>query len=128
MKEKQFILQTDASERAIGAVLQQEQDGMKFPICYISRKLQQREMHYATIEKECLTVAWAIQKLHLYLYGQDFILQVDHQPLLHLNKNKVSNARLIRWAMQFQPYRFTTESIKGKDNIHADFMSRVEMK
>ena len=123
---KQFILQTDASNHAIGAVLLQDHEGVKFPVSYISRRLQSREEHFSTIERECLAVVWAIQKLHMYLYGRSFILQIDHQPSTYLDKNKVSNARLVRWAMQLPPYRFSIESIKGKDNIHADYMSRIE--
>ena len=122
---KQFILQTDASNYAIGAVLLQNYDGIYFPLSYISRRLQPREEHFSTIERECLAIVWAIQKLHIYLYGRLFVLQVDHQPLAYLNKNKVSNARLMRWAMQLQSYRFSIESIKGKDNIYADYMSRI---
>ena len=125
-EQKDFILQIDASNHAIGAVLLQEYDGVKFPLSYISRRLQSREENFSTIERECLAIIWAVQKFHIYLYGRPFLLQVDHQPLAYLNKNKVSNARLMRWAMQLQPYRFSIESIKGKDNIYGDYMSRID--
>ena len=45
---------------------------------------------------------------------------------LFLTKDKVSNSRLMQWAMQLQPYRFTIVSIKGSDNVFGDNLSRTE--
>jgi len=120
-----FILRTDASETGLGAVLLQEQDGSKLPVAYSSRKLLPREKNYSVIEKECLAVVWGIGKYHAYLFGRDFVLETDHQPLLYLNKAKVANARLMRWALILQPYRFRVEAIRGSENIGADYLSRV---
>ena len=75
-------------------------------------------------DRECLAVVWAIQKFQIYLYGKHFVLQVDHQPLSYLNKNKGPNSRLMRWTLQIQSYRFTIKAIKGTDNVFADYMSR----
>ena len=61
----------------------------------------------------------------MYLYGREFILETDHQPLLYLNRAKVSNPRIMRWALALQPYRFTVRAIKGSDNLGADFLSRA---
>ena len=119
-----FTLRTDASDRGIGTVLLQEENNVKWPVAYASRKLLAREEAYATVEKECLALVWAIQKFQRYLYGKQFIIETDHQPLLYLNKAKVSNARLMRWALLLQPYRFTIHSIKGSDNVGADYLSR----
>lgn len=118
-------MQTDASNTAIGGVLMQEHDGQNFPVFYISRRLQSREEHYSTIEKECLAIVWAIQKLVMYLYGTKFLLQTDHSALTYLNKNKVANSRLMRWAMLLQQYNFTIQAIKGSENVGADYLSRV---
>ena len=79
---RMFILRTDASNSALGAVLLQEYSGIFFPVCYISRRLLPREEHYSVIERECLAIVWAVHKLQIYLYGIEFILQVDHQPLI----------------------------------------------
>ena len=51
--EKQFVLQTDASDSGLGAVLLQEYDGVNMPVMYISRKLNGAETRYSTIEREC---------------------------------------------------------------------------
>ncbi|WP_353804364.1 Ty3/Gypsy family RNase HI domain-containing protein, partial [Acinetobacter baumannii] len=80
--------------------------------------------NYATSEKECLALVWAVQKFQLYLYGSHFTVQVDHQPLSFLATSKSLNARLMRWALLLQAYSFQLEHIPGKDNHGADFLSR----
>ena len=76
------------------------------------------------MEKECLAIVWSIGKFQRYLYGKPFLLETDHQPLVYLSKAKVSNARLMRWALSMQPYRFRIVAIKGSDNI-GDCLSRL---
>ena len=71
--EKEFILQTDASERGIGAVLSQFDDaGVEHPIAFYSRKLIPREVRYSTIEKECLAIKAATHTFRVYLLGSKF--------------------------------------------------------
>lgn len=120
-----FVLQTDASEGGVGSVLFQYEGDKKMPIAYASRKLKKNELNYSTIEKECLGIVWAVQKFSRYLYGREFCLETDHQPLTYLNTSKVANARLMRWALSLQPYRFKVVAIKGSENIGADYLSRV---
>ena len=77
-----YILQTDASDRGLGAVLSQADDlGEEYPVSFASRKLLPREANYSTIEKECLAIVWALKVFHVYVYGQSFTVQIDHQPL-----------------------------------------------
>ena len=122
---KEILLQTDASNDGLGAVLLQEEDDTKHHIAFASRKLLDREKNYACIERECLAVVWGIQKFQNYLYGRHFILEVDHQPLQYLGKTQYQNGRLMRWALALQPYHFTVHAIKGSENVGADFLSRV---
>ena len=121
---KQFILQTDASNRGLGAILLQEEEGLRHPIAYASRKLLSREQNHATIERECLAIVWAMQKFQNFLYGQHFLLEVDHEPLKYLTQSSYQNGRLMRWALALQAYRFTVNYIKGSMNVGADFLSR----
>ena len=123
--EKEFILQTEASETGIGAVLLQEYGEYRFPVYYASKKLLDKERRYSVIEKECLAIVWAVQKFQNYLYGREFALETDHRPLIYLNKTKVANARLMRWALALQPFKIRLENIKGADNVGADFLSRI---
>ena len=53
------------------------------------------------------------------------MLQTDHRPLTFLDQAKLANARVMRWAIALQPYRYTTESISGSDNVRADYLNRA---
>ena len=123
--EKSFVLQTDASNYGVGAVLLQYLDGVKKPVAFASKKFQSAEQKMSTVEKECYAVVWGIKKFSPYLYGKPFVLETDHQPLLHLLSAKQNNVKLMRWALMLQPYKFNVNVITGKDNNSADFLSRV---
>ena len=64
-----FVVQVDASDRGLGAVLSQIDKGEEHPVCFLSRKLLPREQNYSTIEKECLAIVWAIKMLDPYLFA-----------------------------------------------------------
>ena len=84
-----FILQTDALERGVGAVLsQKDETGEEHPIAYFSKKLLPREEHYSTVEKECLAIKLAIQAFRVYLLGRKFTIQTDHRSLEWLHRLK----------------------------------------
>ena len=119
-----YILRTDASDRGIGAVLMQDQGRGLQPIAYASKKLNDAENNYATVEKECYATVWGIRKFERFLYGKHFFLETDHQPLRHLQRLKPNNPRLLRWALQLQPFSFSIRVIPGKDNLGADYLSR----
>ncbi|KAK7110374.1 hypothetical protein V1264_014258 [Littorina saxatilis] len=122
---KEFILRTDASDEGIGAMLMQEHGGKPFPVSYASKKLSGAEKNYSTMEKECLAIVWGIKTFELYLQGVKFVLQTDHKPLTYLNSAKFVNNRIMRWVMYLQNFDMRVESIKGSDNVGADFLSRV---
>ncbi|KAK0055907.1 hypothetical protein Bpfe_014576, partial [Biomphalaria pfeifferi] len=122
-----FVLRTDASGSGLGAVLMQTAEGsddILFPVAYASRKLNQAESNYATIELECLALVWAIEKFQAFLYGKHFTLQTDHKPLSYLSSSKHLNARLMRWSLLLQPYSFQVEHVPGSQNAAPDFLSR----
>ena len=104
-------------------LLQEHYDGV-FPVMYLSRKLNAAERNYSVIERECLAIVWAINKLHMYLYNRSFVFQTDHRPLMYLDQAKSTNPRVMRWALALQPYRYRTDSIRGADNVGADYLSR----
>jgi hypothetical protein len=122
---KTFILRTDASLVGLGAVLLQYHAETPRPVAYASRKLLPRERRYSTIERECLAIIFGVDKFKFYLLGKEFILEVDHRPLVYLNKFKGNNSRLVRWALSLQPYRFRTIYIAGEENVGADLLSRM---
>ena len=121
---KPYLLQTDASERGLGAVLSQmDGKGEEHPVAFTSRKLLPREMHYSTIEKECLAIVWALKFFHTYFYGQTFTIETDHQPLSWLHRFRNSNARLTRWALAIQPCHSEINHRRGQYNGNADELS-----
>ena len=123
---KKFFLRTDGSSSGVGAILMQKFDDQLFPICYASKKLSSAERNYATVEQECLAIIWAVQRFRNYLHGAEFILETDHDSLQYLEKTKFLNARVMRWAMILQQYRFKINVIKGSLNYAADYLSRIE--
>ena len=77
-----FILQTDASDREIGAVLSQiGSDGEE----HFNRKCLPREERYSTVEKECLAIKLAVSAFRVYLVVKKFVIQTDHRSLQRLD-------------------------------------------
>jgi hypothetical protein len=121
---KPYLLRTDASDLAIGAVLSQaDETGKQRPIAFISRKLTPAELKYNTTEKECLGIVHAVTKLHYYLYGSQFTVQTDHRNLAFMAAS--DNRRVQRWAQALAMYHFRIEHIPGVANAVADALSRV---
>jgi hypothetical protein len=84
---KQFIIETDASDMGIGAVLMQ--DG--HPVSFLSKAFCPRNQALSTYEKECLALVMAVDKWRSYLLGKEFILITDHRSLLHLTEQSVTS-------------------------------------
>lgn len=122
-----FILTTDWSKIAIGAVLSQldPETGEDHPIAFASRLLNRAERNYAPTEGECLAIVWAIQKFKYYLHGRRFTVYTDHTALTWLHTNRFSNSKLERWSMKLQEYDFVIKYKKGEDNAVADCLSRL---
>ena len=101
--DKILELHTDTSNYAVGAVLiQYDENKGKQPIAFISRALNDREIRYSVTEKESVALVWAVDKLHIYLYGKHFRAFVDHQPLKHIFKlGSKLKAKIFRWQLHF---------------------------
>lgn len=124
---KEFILTTDASNVAIGAVLSQGSIGSDKPICYASRTLNDSELNYSTIEKELLAIVWATKYFRPYLFGRKFKILTDHKPLQWIMNLKEPNSRLTRWRLKLSEYDYSIIYKKGKYNTNADALSRVQL-
>lgn len=125
--DKPFILTTDASNVALGAVLSQGTIGNDKPIAYASRTLSETESRYSTIERELLAIIWAIKHFRPYLYGKKFYIYTDHRPLAWLNSLKDPNSKLTRWRLRLQDYNFEIIYKSGKQNTNADALSRIKV-
>ena len=121
---KTFILTTDASTTAIGAVLsQKDASGVEFACAYYSRSLNEAERKRPSYYLEHLAMVSACRHFRPYLLGKEFIIRTDHKPLLALNKTQghAATERLQAELQDFDPYKI--EYMKGSDMI-ADGLSR----
>lgn len=126
---KPFIINCDASKLAVGCILSQlDEEGKERPIAYASKKLLMRERNYSTIELEMLSILFAIEKFKPYIWGMEFQIYSDHNPLKSLEKrSSLGNGRLTRWLLSLHPYRFKVFHRPGRKNQAADCLSRIEL-
>lgn len=123
-----FVLTTDASKIALGAILSQGRIGEDKPIAYASRTLNKAESNYTTTEQELLAIVWATKHFRPYLYGRRFKIVTDHKPLKWLMSVKDPGSRLMRWRLKLEEFDYEIVYKAGKYNVNADALSRVEIK
>lgn len=118
-------LYADASPYGLGAVLIQINDNGPRVISYASKSLSETEKRYCQTEKEALALVWSVERFHFYLYGRSFELITDHKALevIFSPKSKPC-ARIERWVLRLQSYKFKVIYKPGKNNI-ADPLSRL---
>lgn len=122
---REFTVQCDASNNAIGAVLTQEFEDGEHPIVYISRVLSTSERNYNVTQKECLALYWAVQKLRPYLEGYHFKVITDHSALKWLKTMKDPSGQLARWALELQEWDMEIVHRKGTQHELPDALSRM---
>ncbi len=115
-----FVLGTDASDFAIGAVLMQDHGKGLQPIGYYGRKLNKAERNYAVYDKEMLAVVYALNNWHYLLESSKYPVKVmtDHQPLSHfatapVKPNLRSHGRWQRWLEQLGMFKLDWNYVKG---------------
>ena len=123
---KPFVLYTDASDRAMGACLMQEQNGRYVPIEYLSKKFSEAKRKWPTCEQELYALLTAIVKWRPYLIMRHFTAYTDHKNLecLFSENGRSVNNRLNRWKLQLSEYDFTVKHLRGDRNVIADMLSR----
>ena len=122
-RNKETILQTDASKKGFGAVILQEEQ----PIYYASRALTSAEKNYQNLEREAQAAVWGMEKFHYFLYGRKFILQTDQKPLVSIFRKHMIDVspRIQRITIRAWQYDFVPQHIPGRINVIADSLSRV---
>ena len=118
-------ISTDGSKTGLGAVLLQ----MGHPVAYASRALMLTEENYAQIEKECLSVMFACERFHQFVYGKQIKVENDHKPLEAIFRKPLIHAppRIQRMMIRLQKYDISYEYRKGKELYIADTVSRAHL-
>ena len=123
---KSFILETDASLIAVGAVLKQSNEDGEYPTTFYSRALTISQRNYSTYERELFAVVKACESFRVFLLGNQFRLRTDHKALASIfNSTMSTSSRVTKWLLALQPYTFTIEVIRGTANVVADSLSRI---
>ena len=117
-----IILETDASEYAIGAYLYQVVDNEQQPIAFMSRSLSGAQINWSTIEKECFAIYSALREWEYLLRDVQFTIRTDHKNLRYLNTN---TPKVVRWKLAVQEFNFFVSYVPGEENVVADTLSRI---
>jgi len=121
-----FHISFDASDTAIGAVLGQEENSLPYAIYFISKNMTPAELNYTVTEKKFLVVIYAINKFRHYITSYTTFVHADHSAIKYLMNKPVTNARLTGWLLLLQEFDITIVDRPGKENVVADFLSRLK--
>ena len=125
--DQPFIVETDASDFALGAVLsQRDNDGILHPIAYHSRKFSTAEINYEIYDKELLAIIDSFQTWRQYLLGAQHKITVycDHKNLEYFMTTRVLNRRQARWSMFLSDFDFEITYRPGTAQGKPDALSR----
>ena len=123
--EGDYVLDTDASNYTMGAVLSQVQNGEERVIAYASQTLSHTQQNYCTTKKELLAVVTFVEHFRYYLYGRPFTIRTDHACLRWLRNFKTADGMLARWLTKLERYNYTFVHRKGSQHTNADALSRI---
>ena len=122
-----LVLVTDASDIAIGSVLQQRVKGTWQPLAFYSKRLQPAESRYSTFGRELLAIYLSIKHFRHLLEGRDFTVYTDHKPLIHAvnsssDRYSPRETRHLDYVTQFTG---DIRHVSGVHNTVADALSRL---
>ena len=123
-KEDEFILDTDASDLAVGAELIQVQNGQEKVISYGSFSLTKEQKRYCTTRKELLAIVRFTRLYKYYLLGRPFTIRTDHSSLIWLMNFKEPQGQLARWMEELSQYHMIVKHRAGSKHLNADALSR----
>jgi len=117
-------INTDASGRAVGAVLMQIYgEGETFVVSTASR-VNPTEQRYSVVEEDLLATVFALQKFRIYVFGREINLYTDNKALSFIHSFALTSSRISRWILQLQEYDLHVKHIRGARNVLADTIYR----
>jgi len=119
-----LIVDSDGSDKAVGGVLSQIQEGKEKVIAYMSKALNQHEQMYCVTRKELLAVVCALRNFHSYLYGQEVLLRTDNAAVSWIKNLKMPNEQVARWLQEIGNYNLIVTHRPGRQHNNADALSR----
>ena len=119
-----YIVTTDASDFAMGAMFSQVWDDGEHPVAYESRKMNATEMNYPTHEGELLVVIHALRVWRHSLLSKPFKIATDHHSLKYLMTKPNLSKRQARWVEMVAEFDFEVVHRPGRSNVVADALSR----
>ena len=127
--DEEFYIHTDASQKGLGCILYQVQDGKKRVITYGSRSLVPAEKNYHSTKLEFLALKWAIcEKFRDFVaYANHFTVYTDNNPLLYIMSNTKLDANGQRWVSELSEFNFTIKYRPGIINRDPDCLSRLPL-
>jgi hypothetical protein len=120
-----YIIHTDASSKAIGAILmQKDSEGNVNIVSTASRVMNPAEKRYTTYEQELLAVLYAVEKFRVHVYENKIFVKTDNRDLIFLQKCVITSNTIARWLITIQEYDIELQHINGVENHLADILSR----
>ncbi|XP_073268339.1 uncharacterized protein [Populus alba] len=117
---KTFMLETDASDYGLRAVLSQKGK----PVAYFSKSLSSKHLGLSIYKKEYLAILMALEKWRHYLEQEQFIIQIYHESLKYLLDQKIHTTIQKKGLTKLLGLRYKIVYRKGRENIVADALSR----
>ena len=124
LPEGEYVVDTDASDEALGAVLQQRQNGQIRVLAYASRVMDPSERFYCTTRKELLGIVFALRQFRHYLLSTSFLLRTDHAALTSLLRSPEPVGQQARWLDLLAEYSFRIEHQAGRLHSNSDSLSQ----
>jgi len=119
-----YVLDTDASDYGLGAILSQRQANQEKVIAYASRTLGKPEQKYETTRKELLAIVTGLKQFCQYLLGRHFVIRTDHAALTWLRRTAEPMPQLARWLTFIEQFDYEIEHRPGAKHGNADGLSR----